>query len=383
MLTENEIRDKAARKYPQFLRSIVCDGKFFPLPIKFGKPKTTSHFEQLQTEFSALRKAEQSLGFSIKWIERTTTRWGKQTFPESVSFLDETSYLSAIDKTKEGVAFRANVALIRQSCPELEDWVRRFPHRIAVLPDEWSAILKVCHYFLSNPVPRMYPRQLPIGVHSKFIDWNHAILRDLLECLLGDKVDKQAEGFNARFHLLEPEPQIRFRFLDDAYRLACGFPIKDATVPLSQVNELNFKDCRCLIVENLMIFLTLPSLPRTIAIFGAGKAAALLPSVPWLRENTIFYWGDMDDVGFRILSGLRHAGLAVESIFMDDKTWIKFSELAHPGNVEAGSQDLHLEGSELSAWKKVREKKLMLEQELLPQGYIERELAVLFDLQRP
>ncbi len=67
---------------------------------------------------------------------------------------------------------------------------------------------------------------------------------------------------------------------------------------------------------------------------------------------------------------------------MDDKTWIKFSELAHPGNVETGSQDLHLKGSELSAWKKVREKKLMLEQELLPQDYIERELAVLYDLQR-
>lgn len=95
-------------------------------------------------------------------------------------------------------------------------------------------------------------------------------------------------------------------------------------------------------------------------------------------SNKVSYWGDMDDVGFRILSGLRHAGLVVESIFMDDKTWIKFSELAHPGNVEAGSQDLHLNDSELSAWKKVREKRLMLEQELLPQNYIERELAALF-----
>jgi hypothetical protein len=90
----------------------------------------------------------------------------------------------------------------------------------------------------------------------------------------------------------------------------------------------------------------------------------------------------MDDVGFRILSGLRHAGLVVESIFMDDKTWIKFSDLAHPGNVETASQDLTLKDSELSAWKTVREKKLMLEQELLPQDYIERELAVIFDLQR-
>ena len=223
------------------------------------------------------------------------------------------------------------------------------------MSDDWPGILKVCRYFLTNPRPQLYPRQLPIGVHSKFIDQNHAILRDVLDFLLGDHVNKLADAFGGRFHLLEPEPQIRMRFLDESLQQSLGFPVIDLAVPYSEAQELKVANCRCLVVENLMIFLTLPRLPKTIAIFGGGKAAALLTGLRWLQKCQNFYWGDMDDAGFRILSNLRQNGLSVKSVFMDEKTWSFFSHLAHPGSVEPGSLDVALHPTELSVWKLVRE----------------------------
>ena len=127
-----------------------------------------------------------------------------------------------------------------------------------------------------------------------------------------------------------------------------------------------------------MIFLTLPQLPNTLAVFGGGKASALMTDLPWLKGCQAFYWGDIDDPGYRILSKLRRGGLTVESLFMDEDVWHQFGHLAHPGNVEPGSLDLHLNSSELNVWKTVRDKKLMLEQELLPQAYIEANLKALF-----
>jgi len=272
--------------------------------------------------------------------------------------------------------FRRNVALIRQECPELETWLQKFPHRIAVLPDHWAEILKVCRYFQAHPTPRLYARQLPIGVHSKFIDQNRSILRDLLDVLLGERVDSQADSFEGRYHLLEAEPTLRF--LDDNLRASYGFALGDVSAPLSQIRALKFTGIRCLVVENLMIFLTVPQIPNTLAIFGGGKASALLSSLAWVKECQVYYWGDIDDPGYRMLSKLRREGITVQSLFMDEETWRQFGHLAHPGNVEPGSLDLHLNASELSVWKIVREKKLMLEQELLAQSYIEAALHARF-----
>jgi len=371
MLTETEIQTKALRKYSEFLRALVAGGNFFPLAIRFGKPKPTAHFDQLQKDFAALRDSEKRLGFKVEWCERTTNKWGKQSFPETASFVDEHGYLGAIGKIREVEMFRRNVALIRQECPELETWVQKFPHRIAVLPDNWVDILKVCRYFQANPTPQLYTRQLPIGVHTKFIDKNQAILRDLLDALLGERVDGQADSFEGRFRLLESEPAVRFRFLDDKVRASYGFPLADVSAPFSQVHDLRFNGIRCLVVENLMIFLTLPQIPNSLAIYGGGKASALLSGIPWLKGCQVYYWGDIDDPGYRMLSKLRREGMTVQSLFMDEETWGRFGHLAHPGSVEPGSLDLYLNASELSVWKTVREKKLMLEQELLPQEYID------------
>jgi hypothetical protein len=50
--------------------------------------------------------------------------------------------------------------------------------------DEWADILRVCRYFQLHPRPNLYLRELPIKVHTKFIEEHKGILRELLEIVL-------------------------------------------------------------------------------------------------------------------------------------------------------------------------------------------------------
>jgi hypothetical protein len=218
---------------------------------------------------------------------------------------------------------------------------------------------------------------LSIGVHSKFIDWHHDILRSLLDYLLGEQINANAKTFEDRYHLLRAEPQVRMRFLDDRLRRAAGFPVQDVALPRSSFQTFPMPAATCLVVENRMIFLTLPQLTNTVSVLGDGKAAALLNGTGWFAHCRLFYWGDIDDSGFRILSALRAAGHLFESILMDFQTWEEFEHLAQPGNHEVGTVDLRLNEAELKTWERVSQAKRMLEQEHLPQFAVDAALRMM------
>ena len=48
-----------------------------------------------------------------------------------------------------------------------------------------------------------------------------------------------------------------------------------------------------------------PQSPDVLAIFGGGYAIDLLPALPWIANQPLHYWGDLDTHGFAILSRLR------------------------------------------------------------------------------
>ena len=195
-----------------------------------------------------------------------------------------------------------------------------------------------------------------------------------MDFLLGEQIDGKAKTFEDRYHLLRAEAQVRLRFLDEDLRTASGFPVPDVSIPRSAFQSLAMPASTCLVVENRMIFLTLPPLSNTVAVLGDGKAAALLNGTAWFSRCRLFYWGDIDDSGFRILSALRAAGHPFQSVLMDIQTWERFEHLSHPGKHEVGSVDLRLEEPELLAWERVCKADRMLEQEHLPQVIVEQAL---------
>lgn len=372
MMSPSEIRQWAVRRYPEWLCSLVVGEPFFPREVRFGKPSATSDFSALKAAFEALTHGEQQVGYRIAWEDRVTKHWGPQRFPARVWFENEQGFLQATGKEAETRLFRSHLQMTRDLCPSLLPWLARHAVSMAEVAYDWPAVLSVATYFLKCPKPSLYARQLPIPVATKFIDQRHDILRPVLEFLLDGQLNIEATTFNARFHLLEDEPQVRLRFLNSECQHGSGFPVSDLTIPLSQFRALEISPGVAVVVENKMCFLTLPKIPDGVAIWGQGKAATLLHHTPWLRKTRLLYWGDMDDSGYSILSSLRHEYPQTESMLMDDLAWVEYQHLTRSGRLDPSPPySNQLTSHELVAWTAVRSRSQMIEQEQIPISAVE------------
>lgn len=375
MIDPTQIQQKANSRYLLFLRSFLTQENFFPLELSIGSfPKD---YLSLRTEVTQLiDKSKQSLGYgyNLELKSCKTRRHGQQSLPKRISIETEKDYLKLIKKEQEFLRFKADVELIRREVPELDQWLCLNPLFIIKNSDRWHKLLKVCQYFQRNPKPNLYIRELPIQVHTKFIEQNKDILRRLLEAILPIEQLSFIGGeteyvFEKRFALRHCEPIIRFRILDVTLKTRYGFLFLDIRTPISEFGQLRLESHRFLITENLTNFLTLPVLENSFALFGSGYAIQSLKSVLWLSHCPIFYWGDLDVDGFKILSQLRSYFPQTISVMMDIQTFETFQEFAvSVSNKVSGTLPyLTTEEQTLYAYLSLHGKRL--EQEHISQDY--------------
>lgn len=185
---------------------------------------------------------------------------------------------------------------------------------------------------------------MPISVHTKFIEQNQGILRNLLEAILPPENLQPVEGeknqLEKRFSLKYEQPLIRLRILDKTLQTLYNFPISDFQTPLFEFQQLTFQQNRCLITENLMNFLTLPPLENSIALFGKSYAVQLFKYGKWLQNCSIFSWGDIDEHGFKILYQFRTYFHQKTSLMMDEETFTSFAEFIVPDRPNPTFQSL-------------------------------------------
>jgi hypothetical protein len=372
MLTPAQILDAAARKWPALLRSEARCENQFPLRIAFGRPLPSGDFATLRKEIELLASATSF--WIVTWEETETRKWGRQRLPVRVEFDSIENLASALGRIDELQAFRSAVLLARTRCPSLEPWLRDRAHRLIEHLGNWERLIEVCSYFCENPRPRCYIRQLPIPVATKFVEENAGILRELLDVVVGEEVDSRASTFAGRFNLLVEPPQVRFRFLDDGLRAATGWPVMECSVPVQSFIEQVWNIPRVVVVENRDAFLSLPSITGTLAVFGAGKALTVLKPCRWLEQSHILYWGDCDEAGYGILSGLRSMFPHVLSVLMDESAWHQWKYLALPGKRDPSVRHDHLTETERTALALVATGPWMLEQERIP--WTEAEMAI-------
>jgi hypothetical protein len=249
--------------------------------------------------------------------------------------------------------------------------MQHHPQRVIEQHPDWPDLLAVCRYFLEHPRPQIYIRELPVNVHTKFIEQHRGILRELLEQVLSpESITAEAETFEQRFGLREKEPPVRVRLLDEQLYKRYGLPISELSIPVSQFAALDLlHGQRCLVTENEMTFLTLPPQRDTFALFGGGFMVHNLARVPWLADCPIYYWGDLDAQGFQILSRLRALFPHVTSLMMDWETFSAF-ELFTVTGIPCPVQQLpNLTPEEHALFVHLAEHTLRLEQERISYSY--------------
>ncbi|MDI9637140.1 DUF2220 family protein [Oscillatoria amoena NRMC-F 0135] len=371
----DKILQKSKQLYPLFLTSVITQENFFPKEFLVGSlPKDYLALREAITQLIENSKQNLGYGYTLELETRRTQKHGLQSLPKRISIETEQDYLKLIGKEKEVSTFKANIDLIRLKIPELNDWLSRNPLKVIEYENRWNDLLKVCQYFQHNPKPNLYIRELPIQVHTKFIEQNKGILRSILEDILplnklADLESEKENTFEKRFSLKYREPLIRLRILDQNLKTKYGLPFSDVSVPISEFRQLNLEGHRCFITENLMNFLTLPPLKESFALFGSGYAIQTLKLATWLSKCLIFYWGDLDVDGFKILSQMRSYFPQTISIMMDAETFKSFQEfsVSVPATSSESLSNLTSEEKTLYTYLAVHQKRL--EQERISQAY--------------
>jgi hypothetical protein len=374
MITVTEIRKKADKVFAAVLAAAVNDETYFPLTIRSDK-SLSKNFVEMSKEIAhvmADSKDRKGFGYTI-FSEKIKHRMhGIQDIPKSIVFETASDYLKFIGKNKVYDQFLVDSRQIINELPQLKDFVQNHPLTIVAHAGNWPALLSVCHWFLKGHPPGLYyARELPIPLHTKFIELNLGILRSLLNELL-PAPDKDDPVFHKRFGLKYAEPRIRLRFLDQS--LAVEGRFNDISLPLGDFAGANFNCKQLIITENKMNFLTLPPLRQTIAVWGGGYAVSNLKDIDWLRDKTIVYWGDIDAHGFEILSQLRSYYPHTRSVMMDQETFERFREYHGKGTLSRISSLACLTVEEQQLYRHVQENNGRLEQEKIPQPYINKYL---------
>ncbi|TAF27234.1 MAG: hypothetical protein EAZ69_28190 [Oscillatoriales cyanobacterium] len=336
MITPDEIRKKADRLYTPFLQSLLLEEPFFPLDLPCGKIPYDDYQELKEAVQQILKgsKEHAGCGYQVELIQRNNRKYGMQSLPSRIVFETETDYLKFIKKEQEVADFQYAVARIRKELPELKIWLNQNPQKVIKNLGKWENLLRVCLYFQNNPKPHLYLRELPINVHTKFIEKNQGILNELLSAILpDDAINKEENDFEKRFGLRYAEPSVTIRALDKNLQVKYGISTSEMSILISDFKSRSLQGYRFIITENLMNFRTLPDLSNSFALWGKGFNVAILKDVEWLRHCQIIYWGDLDAQGFQILSQLRSYFYETISVMMDRETFDTFQEFAVPGTV--------------------------------------------------
>jgi hypothetical protein len=377
MITPKEIKDKTERKYIPFLQSLVEQRPFEKLIIRGDKSYTKSSLAEFEREIQLIHsqsREKKGFGYSLDFQKVKTKHLGVQDLPISIYFDNEKDFLKFLCKENEVAFFKSNIEIILREFPELKDWIINNSKKVIVNVNEWQNIIKVCQYFKQNPKPNFYIRELPVKVHTKFIERNKGIIRELLDVLIYEHINTEEKEFEKRFYLKYAEPQIRFKVLDKTIPDRFFSGIDDVAIPVSQFEKLELPIRKVLVVENkttLYTTLTLPKMDGTIAIFGSGFSVFNLKNVPWFDNLKLLYWGDIDVQGFEILSQFRSYFPQTKSILMDKKTFDKFFEDDNgtPTNI---STRLNLTYEEQQLYDILKTNNWRLEQEKIPFNYVNK-----------
>lgn len=380
MITVAEIKKKAERIYPEVLRAFLTGEELFPKIIRADK-SLSKDFSKMSQEIAAIMvesKDRKGFGYVMQSETINTKLHGNQDIPKAFIFENLTDFLKFIGKKSEFERFTEQTLSILLQFPQLKDCLTSKPELVIGNFGHWEDLLKVCTWFSNSlETNKYYTRELPISVHTKFIEENRSVLRILLDELIPDKLNVEEKEFEKRFFLKYPQPTIRIRYLD--LRIQSGISYSDISIPMEQFQGTPLNCQRIIIIENLMNFLAFPQVEDAIAIWGKGFAIENLKQVHWLKNKNIYYWSDLDVQGFQMLSQLKSYFPQTQSFLMDSEILHAYKDFWVKGT-QSNINDLSsLNDDEFATFHFLKANNLRLEQERILQSEVNKAIKLILN----
>lgn len=320
--TLKDVKNTLLKQWNKGLFLQPHDKLLFPHIIKLKSPTS----KQLSEQFSDCQQwvkdiSNQSL-LKVQWREINHQKLGKNSLPAAIIFEQLDDVLNTIKKTAEYRQFNQLADELLTSLPELQEWMFQHPFNALDHIESWSALIQATQWIKSNPRPGIYIRQIKLKeIDTKLIENNKTLLTKWWDIVLpAQHINHTCTGnklFEQRYGFKEKPPLVRFRILDPELYLQ---GLSDLTITATEFAQLKLDIDTVFITENDINGLTFPEHPKSIVIFGRGYGFEHLQQCDWLKQKSIFYWGDIDTHGFAILNQFRQLFAQTHSLLMDEET---------------------------------------------------------------
>ncbi len=381
LVSPEQIVAKSVNAYSRFLKSWILgeDAGFFPHRLRMKLSIDTQNPGRTiaaNDTLIAKSKAHRGWGYTVHREQIRKRDFGTNLVPKSITIDTRDDLLRLSQKKEEFEATRHVVKRIRDSLPQLSDWLASHILSLYKISDSIEGLMQVAQYFIENPLPDCYIRQIPVPVDTKFVENHQSLLKQWLDILLpASAINVNESRFLHRFGLRDGQSHHALRLLDQDLIREFNLPFEELSLPLRSLAIVPVKNVTVFIVENNLNLVTLPQFERGIAIRGEGNAVSRLESLAWLNENRILYWGDIDVDGFLILSRLRNLFPQTQSVMMDQKTLFNHETESVSGNGTAPTMPTNFTESEALTFGYCLQNNVRLEQEKIRQTFVEQTLV--------
>ena len=369
MISPKEIQEKASRKFKDFLLheiNVMFNkpvDSFFPLIIRGDTGNVNDDLLKRQKELQLLiskSKNTTGKGYSLELEEVNSRKNGIQTSIKRIFFEYKKDFLQFIEEEKSYKSFLEAFETIKAEIKPAEsffyEWNLSHISDLckSVEVDFWNNICKCANWLDNNYGSNLFIREIPLPVHTKFIENNKALIKSLT------KKNNSDLGFEETFGLKAKPSIIRIRSLDNNIPIHVEqFCITECSITVSDLNKLPEKYYKSLqkifIVENEMVFLTFPKVNNAVCIWGHGFTVNVLKDVEWLQQKKIFYFGDLDEHGFEILSTFRTHFSNISSFCMTKEILQEYEKFRVKGaTLSGGVIPEHLTMEELDVFMLLR-----------------------------
>lgn len=375
MITPKELLEKAKRPFYKIVSSQLRGENIFPWIIPSNKQINGKNFSDWKNDLVPLYEHSKDVkgnGYSVEWKNKTING-SKQNIPAKIYFETLEDYLHFIGEIKSFEKIKDSYLILVTAFPVLKKWAESNPALLLTHHKNWNNIIHVCRYLVENKPPHhIFVREIPVPIHSKFIEDNSTILKKLLDILLPpDCIINSEKDFAARYGFKKPNVHTQIRVLDDELKPVLGY--EECSLPLDDAAWLKWLPDKVFIIENQVCYLTFPKVKNAVAIFGEGFKSKLSKHIPWLQKTNLYCWFDLDAAGFEILNMIRQHYPNAQTFLMDEDTLNQFGQFAVENkNRKRDLSYLLPEEKKLYDFLVYNNKRL--EQERITQSYIMRHL---------
>jgi hypothetical protein len=320
LIDPDGVRDRLRKVYRASRRRWLEGTGAWPLSIPLGVPterQTNDRLAEVQT-WQSRWHTWRGEG-EIVWVDRRWSGLGTQKLPERVLLhapRQVAIWIGELERwqraTERHALMTAHWPLPAGTLPGYYDMLADYSE------DDFQRLIAILNWLKEHPDSGLNIRQLPVtGVDTKWLESRKTLVAGLLRAI------RPESGEDLDFYGLtgiRREPVLmRIRLLDAGVRHIAG-GIGDITAPAEEIARLHLPLHRVYIVENLQTGLAFGELPGAAVFMRLGYAVDLFDKIPWIRQLSCYYWGDLDTHGFAILNRLRYYLPHAKSLLMDQTT---------------------------------------------------------------